>query len=229
MPKISIVIPCYEFNGYGKNCLFHSFKILKEQTFKDFNIIISDHSKDTVIENFCKEEKELNIKYIRNEEKRGNPAFNLNVGIANADGEWIKILCQDDFLYDKNSLEIINNNLSTEKKWIASAYLHTRDRKNFFNPHFPFLHQQLYIINTIGTPSCTCFKNIKPFLEFDEELYYCYDCDFYFRFMEVYGKPLFIQDFTIVNYLWDNSISSRITNEFITKENTHILKKLGVI
>ena len=44
--KISIAIPCYEYSGMGAEILEHSFHQMNIQTFKDFDVIISDHSID---------------------------------------------------------------------------------------------------------------------------------------------------------------------------------------
>ena len=53
-PLVSICIPCYEMNGKGVEFLNYSFEILKNQSYKNFEIIISDNSKSDVIENLCK-------------------------------------------------------------------------------------------------------------------------------------------------------------------------------
>lgn len=233
MSKISIVIPCYEYNGFGKECLEYSFVKIKEQLFEDFDIVISDHSLDYKIRDLCNSwRRRLSIKYIHNKKDVGNPAANLNNAISNCEGEWIKILCQDDYLAYSDSLlkiskiindiETVHNN---KYNWIATGYIHTYDRRHFLNYHNPLLNPQIYIINTIGTPSCTTFRNIKPMIEFDTNLLYCWDCEYYYRFIKQYGDPILNTDATIVNYLWDKSITSKITPEFIDKENNYILKK----
>jgi hypothetical protein len=66
MPIISITIPTYEMKGYGHIFLEKSFDILTNQTFKDFNVIISDHSKNNLIEDLCtKYKNKLKINYYR--------------------------------------------------------------------------------------------------------------------------------------------------------------------
>ena len=49
---ISICIPTYEMNGMGVEYLEYSFNILYSQTFKDFEIIISDHSESNLIKDY---------------------------------------------------------------------------------------------------------------------------------------------------------------------------------
>jgi len=227
--KFSIAIPAYEYKGKGGELLDFSFEKMAEQTFKDFDVIISDHSVDSDVENTCKKwDEKLNIKYFKNETNRGNPASNLNNAIKNSDGEWVKILCQDDFLVYENSMEIISNNLPEDKNWMATGYIHTKDKRNYFNYHAPAVNPQLLIMNSIGTPSCVILKKVPVMPEFDEALKYAYDCEFYFRFWKQYGDPKIITDVTIANYLWENSITAQITQEFIQKENEYILKKHGI-
>jgi len=105
-PFFSIAIPTYGYDGKGVEFLEHSLNIISEQTFQDFEIIISDHSTDDTIKDiFLKWEKSLNIKYFRNENGIGIISPNINNAMKNCSGKWIKVLFQDDFLYDKFSLE----------------------------------------------------------------------------------------------------------------------------
>jgi glycosyltransferase involved in cell wall biosynthesis len=55
MSEISICIPTYEFKGDGVKYLSELFDTLRVQTFQDFNIVVSDHSVDDEIHDFCKE------------------------------------------------------------------------------------------------------------------------------------------------------------------------------
>ena len=62
----SIAIPTYEMKGKGVEYLEHSFQILNNQTFKDFEIIISDHSKSDDIKLLCDKWKDI-FSSIKNE------------------------------------------------------------------------------------------------------------------------------------------------------------------
>lgn len=68
---ISICIPTYEMHGKASELLSRSFDILKKQTFKDFDVIVSDNSEDDVVNNLCENPtyKSLNIKYAKNSRK----------------------------------------------------------------------------------------------------------------------------------------------------------------
>lgn len=236
MTKISVVVPCYEYNGRGAEALEYSFDILRWQSFEDFDVVISDHSlpENKDIENLCKKwSNELEIHYYRNNENRGNPSANFNYAMANAKGDYIKFLCQDDFLYENFSLEKTYDKLQQhpEKIWLASEYIHAIDeRRNLKHIHRPKMNSQIFIYNTIGTPSCVTIKNLRHELPmFDHELSYAFDCDWYFRVSALFGDPVILNDITVVNYLWNESITSEITNTLINKENRYILKKYGFI
>ncbi len=53
MPEISVCIPTYEFKGEGIKYLSDIFDGLRKQTFQDFEIVVSDHSLDNNIRDFC--------------------------------------------------------------------------------------------------------------------------------------------------------------------------------
>lgn len=227
--KISIAIPTYEYNGKGEELLEFSFRQMEIQTFKDFDVVISDHSEDSTLETLCNKWKDkLDIKYFKNPEKRGNPASNLNSAIRNSTGEWIKILCQDDYLMYEDSLEKTYSGFIDSVNWMATSYIHTKDKLNYFGYHCPVINPNLLVVNTIGTPSCVAIRNLPNIPEVDENLKYAYDCEFYFRFWKQYGVPKFLVDVTIANYIWENSMTSKISEETIEKENSYILKKHGI-
>ena len=51
MSDISICIPTYEFKGDGVKYLSELLDSLRKQTFKNFDIVVSDHSLDDKIIN----------------------------------------------------------------------------------------------------------------------------------------------------------------------------------
>lgn len=229
--KISIAIPTYEMSGIGEKCLRFSFQKIKEQSFKDFNVVISDSSNDDKIQTLCKKwENEFEIKYIRSPECAGSPTLNSNKVIKNSDGEWIKFLCLDDFLLYNSSLQKIANGIDDNYNWMVTAYNHTYDRVNFERYHCPQLNPNICVINTIGSPSCMVLKNLKNIPEFDNNLQYAFDCEMYHRMILEYGNPKILSDTIVGTLLGKHSLTSELaTQEFINKENEYILKKHGFI
>lgn len=52
-PFFSISIPTYGYNGKGSEFLNFSLYKLSSQTFKNFEVVISDHSTDNTIKDIC--------------------------------------------------------------------------------------------------------------------------------------------------------------------------------
>jgi len=226
MNKITVAIPAYGYLGNGASILKYSFFQMSNQTFKDFDVVVSDHSIDNDIKDLClKWDNKLDIKYYRNTADRGSAAANTSNSIKKSTGIIIKLLCCDDFLLGNDSLQIIFNNFDNDTNFLATGYLHTIDRIRFYNPHYPQMNEMIHVVNTIGTPSCVAIRNYSDIPELDKKLTYCYDEDFYKMYIDKYGGYKLINDITVANYLWNQSISSKISNELIEKESKYILKK----
>jgi len=226
---LSIAIPCYEYQGRGTGILEYSFKIMERQTYKGFDVVISDHSANDQIERLCYTwSNRLDIKYFRNELGRGNAAVNTNYSIRKSTGDLIKLLCQDDYLFDEFALEKTVKAFDEDTNWLASAYIHTYNKTDYFKYHLPAMNPRICVVNTIGTPSCVTIRNVKDMPLMDQNLSYAYDCDFYKRFSDQYGPPRIISDVTVVNFLWGNSISSSVSHDLITRETNYILAKYGL-
>jgi glycosyltransferase involved in cell wall biosynthesis len=228
MPKISVCIPTYEMKGKGEEYLQHSFRMLYSQTFKDFDVVISDHSIENDIQNLCKNWKDrLDINYIRNDYKRGISSANINKAMKHATGESIKILFQDDFLYDEQSLEMqYVHFFSNHNQWMVSACAHTNDGTNIVDPFYPKYHDTIqYGNNTISSPSVLMIKN-ENVLEFDENLFWLMDVEYYKRLYDNFGLPSICNYITVVNRSHENQISNTIaTKEIKEKEYSYIVEK----
>lgn len=207
---ISICIPTYEMKGKGSEYLEYSFNILYHQSFKNFNIIVSDHSIDNSIKDLCEQwSSVLDITYIRNQYNRGNSSANINNAIQNADREIIKILFQDDFLYDEKSLE---KQLEYFKgSWLVSACCHY-DGEKVYRPFYPYYHDMIhYGQNTISSPSVLMFKN-KDVIKFDENLISLMDVDYYKRLYDKFGLPDICNDICVVNRIHNDSVTISIVH-----------------
>lgn len=228
--KISICIPTWEQYDRGVEFLRNNLERILTQTYKNFNVIISDHSKDDKIKLLCESYSDkLEIKYIKNETLLGNGPANTNNAIINADGDIIKIIFQDDFLYQDNSLEIIAKEFeNTECNWLVSGCNHTHDDgKNFSNFMVPYWNDNIATgTNTISSPSVLSFRNNNPCL-FDEELTMLMDCEMYYQLYIRYGLPKIITDCLITNRMHQHQISS-LYNKDMWSEINHIKIKHNI-
>ena len=99
--RMSIAIPTWECHGRGGEFLDDLLRTIEIQSFKDFEVCISDHSENDDVLNICSQfEDKFKIHYSRNLEDRGNGPANTNAAMDLCTGDIIKIMFQDDFFYD---------------------------------------------------------------------------------------------------------------------------------
>jgi len=225
---VSIAIPCYEMHGRGVEFLNFSLTKIDQQTYKNIEVIISDHSQDDGIENLCKQwSKSLNIKYLRCKNKRGNSSANLNNALINCTGDLIKILFQDDFLFTGKSIEEIVDVFAKDPQttWLITACEHSADGIIFNRPFYPRYNDNIHLgNNTISSPSVLTIRN-KDVLLFDETLIWLMDCDYYKRLHEKFGEPLILNKINVVNRTWDSQLSNIMSEELKKKEYDYVKEK----
>ena len=232
--KISVAVPVYEYYDRGVEFLDDMLRTIDSQTLKDVEVVISDHSVNDDIKNYCeKNEYNLDIKYFRNEDGRGNPAINTNNAIDNCSGEIIKLFQQDDFFYDTEALEKMYRAMTnSSKKWFACGAIHTRDDGySFFNPMIPRWDEKIILepgYNFIGGVSVTSIKKeVKT--RFDSNTKMLLDVDFYYHTMLEYGMPIFYEDILIGNRVRDSkTLMATISEEEIEEEFQYCYKKYGI-
>ena len=230
-PKVnllSVCIPVYDMRGVGHVFLKHSLDILRKQTFKAFDVVISDYSETDLIKNLCHEYAQyLDIRYHKNLDPVGGMSANTNNAIRQATGKLIKIIFQDDFLYNEHSLEVIVNNFDLEKDhWLVTACEHSKDGTTFFRPFFPEYNKDMLMgNNTISSPSVLTIKNDHPLL-FDTNLKWFMDCDYYYRCFQQFGPPKIVNTIAAVNRVGEHQITNTEVNEGLKKrEYRYIIQK----
>ena len=226
MPRISIAIPTYELNGRGAEMLEFNLSSINRQTYKDFDIVISDHSTTDIIKDVYEKWKTiLPINYFRNSYGIGSAVANTNNCITHATGDYIKILLQDDFFCSDDSLLLHANAILDEKKWILCGAYHSRedDTVSLFNPISPYwldANSMLMGSNTMGGPTVLMFPNEsadnKIFL--DESLQWLNDVEFYYLLYKRYGLPITIPKQLVVQRLRHDGISGQGVHPSIVNE-----------
>ncbi len=95
MPKVSVIVPFYNVEGYIEKCL----ETLVNQTLKDIEIIlVNDGSKDRSVDIVKKFMKEYPDKIVYLEKQNGGLADARNYAIPYAKGEYIAFLDSDDYV-----------------------------------------------------------------------------------------------------------------------------------
>ena len=168
---ISLCIPTWEAYGNGTWLLNRCLASIRKQTYKDYEIIVSDNSKNNDIFEFC---QGYTLRYL------WNPiigmAANTNNAIKHAKGI-IKILYQDDYFVDENSLKDIAENFGTAD-WMITGCSN--------NPHPVWTKEIPKGKNTLGSPSCLTMRYPIPM---DENLKWILDCKLYERLFNMFGWP----------------------------------------
>ena len=234
IPLVSIAISTFESGGKGHELLKHNLDHILKQDYSNIEIVISDHSSDNKIKKICEDYngKKYPIKYIHNPEHKGNSSQNTNNAIKYCNGEYIKILFMDDYLYNESAISIIMQQFkeNPDKKWLVHSYKHTKDYKEFYNLHHPKFSYDIVFCNRIGTPSClTIHNSVKE--RFDENLKWFMDCELYKRILDKYGQPIFLhtKDDVIplmINLHHDGQVTNTsIDKDLIVKEKEYITNK----
>lgn len=193
---------------------------LWEQTFQDFEIVISDNSDDNEIEKICSFYF-TGIKYVRNPVKGMAP--NTNSAMRAATGDLIKILYMDDYLAHELALKEIVN--AFKGQWLVTGCEHDDGDGKPFRYHMPHYNEEIhYGNNTIGSPSVLTVKN-KDVIFFDERMTWLLDCDLYKRYYEAFGSPTVLHDINVVIGLGAHQMTNLMGDEIKTKEHEYIRQK----
>jgi hypothetical protein len=191
MPKLSIAVPVYSEMPNGDFFYRRLVKSLDKQTFKDWELVVT---------------------------KSGKMAHNTNEAIKRSEGEYIKILYQDDYLRHKDALQAIVDALDGQD-WLVTGCNHD-DGTELFNNHLPTLTGIPNNINTIGSPSVLTIRNYEPLL-FDERMSWTLDLDYYKRMLDKFGVPVFLNDINVTIGIGNHQTTNILTNE--EKEKEHLL------
>lgn len=198
---ISIVIPVYEMAGRAEEMLKDLLFSIQKQTYKNYEIIVSDDGED--LQQLCFQFEE--VKYYRNTGTKG-ACSNLNNALAHAKGAIIKPMFQDDMFSDIDCLKKISE---MKGDWAVCISEHIGGRA----PHIPYESTDIYELargcNTFGSPSAVAWK--RNDLIFDENLKWLFDCDFYARMAQIYGQPEFINTTVLVRE-WDGMATRTVAD-----------------
>ena len=223
--RVSFCIPTHDGNAKCQNYLFDIFHALSQQTNKNFNVWISDHSKSDKVLNACAEYGDLfDIMYIPNKDHVGNISANTNNALQNADGEILKVLFSDDFILTNNLVEELDKAFTDEINWAVTGYAHTiDDGQTHYNPKIPYYNEKLLEgVNTLSSPSILALRRGID-MYFDERLTMLMDCDMYYRLYKYHGEPAILKDYHISNR--EHKTQTQRTYEHLLPEEIEYVKE----
>ena len=227
-PKISIAIPTYEMKLSGVFFLEISLNKICQQSFKDIEVVISDHSVNDEIKNLCQSfEHKLNIIYLKNENNRGSSSANINNALRHCKGEIIKILFQDEYLYDVDALKKIKEKFDDDKniQWLLTGCVNGTLLDQPFSKILPVYTNNIIMSqNTIGSPSVLTIKN-NNIEFFNDDLVWIMDCDYYKRLFDKFGPPTYLNEHLVFIFQHKNQVTVTLDRTTKIKEEKYLVKK----
>jgi glycosyltransferase involved in cell wall biosynthesis len=193
--EISICVPTYN-NTAG---LLRLLKSIEIQSYKSFEVVISDDSTSDEIKHLVETFKpKFELKYFKNNLPLGTP-LNWNNAIEKATYQIIKIMHHDDWFANEDSLLKLlvcfkqspskfafsysrNINLQNNKLGYLNCPNHEALEKLKKDPFIIFKE------NIIGAPSAVIFERDNK-LVFNKNLKWFVDCKFYFDFLQIKKNP----------------------------------------
>lgn len=186
---ISICIPAYKRIEY----LVRLLDSIHLQDYRDFEVIVTDDSPDDSVEQICKRyTNKFRLLYFKNKTTLGTPE-NWNEGVRRANGDWIKIMHDDDFFIAYNSLRsFAEQTKNNDCDFVFSSFYNvvedTNRRsliklsalRNFYLKNDPVT---LISKNCIGPPSVTLYRKKKLF-NYDNRMKWLVDLDFYIQYLK---------------------------------------------
>lgn len=190
MPKVSICVPTYN----NLTCVEYLCASIAQQTFEDYEVIITDDSTNMEIENFILKDCIIpkdKIHYYHNEKPLGH-IFNWNCALEKATGEYVKIMFSDDWFTFPDSLKKMvdmleqNSNVllafSGSRQVKESAAARDRYASEKYIENITRDYRYLFLGNEIGAPSAVIFRNGN--YRFVEESNWASDMFLYFYILQ---------------------------------------------
>lgn len=216
MPKISIAIPAYIKDETDLSYLKESFDRITQQSFDDYEVVVSDNSSNDLVENLCNEyQDKFSLIYKKNLDHIGMSA-NSNVAMDLCGGEYIKILHCDDLLFSSDALKLIVKVLDdSNKHWLVNGFNHTYDSINFFDQRIPKYPDHLLVGNNLlGCPTNVTIKN-KDIEYFDINVSTSMDHEWYHRIRMKYGMPFILENTLTTSRLHNNNTTSKLNFDIV--------------
>jgi hypothetical protein len=126
-------------------------------------------------------------------------AENINFGVRESRGQFVKLLFQDDKLIGDDCLtELLRPLVNNRFKWsVVGSVSVDRASGEIVSSIFPKYTRKIILgTNLIGAPSVVCF-NKDFYVPMDPQLKYMFDCDWYLKMAHNFGKPFEVQKIAV--------------------------------
>lgn len=185
-PIVSCVIPSFENLAMFSRCVLSALT----QEGVDLEVVVTDDSRSQDIADFVQmlQSHFGNLRYVQGP-RSGRPIENWNAGMDAAQGKFIHLMHQDEFMVDRRFLcracELL---LEGNDVVVARSHVIGLDRPSMFgivssiSDRISFPVWTLYAMNWIGSTASVVFRNASE-RRFDTTLTWLVDVDFYVRLL----------------------------------------------
>lgn len=233
--EISICIPAYKNTVYLKRLL----DSISSQTFKNFEVIVTDDSPDDTVKTFLDNYHQIrNLQHYKNQPPVGTPE-NWNEGIRRANGKWIKLMHDDDWFASADTLKIFwqTTEANPDCSFFFAAFQNVTEdtgaievvRCNILD-RIVLRLSPLHLFGRVyvGNPSCTFIK--KEVGEYyDKRFKFVVDFEYYIRCFYKLKRYKYIDE-VLMNIGFNSDQVTKYTflvPEVQIPENLALLEKLG--
>ena len=240
-PKISVIVPVYNVEQYLPRCI----DSILSQTFTDFELLlIDDGSTDKsgmICDEYAKKDSRIRVFHKEN----GGVSSARNLGLDNAEGEWIFFSDADDIL-ELNAFQIFIFKVDSIDTDIVMAGYRVYARNNAINNEINNESDKLLSRNEAlkemyqptdfpyqGYLWCKLFRSSliqKHQLRYNEKLYFNEDRLFIVQFLCCSKKSVAYTTRVVYNYICHSSgamesLKKRYNKKFATDFDAYILMK----
>ncbi|MEO0772414.1 MAG: glycosyltransferase [Pseudomonadota bacterium] len=225
-PFLSVCIPSYAMGGQGVAYLRQSLELLAQQSFMDFEVVVTDQSDDTDVRDLCDGFEGIDLRYLHTGHLSRQASANTNAAIEAARGDVVKVLFQDDFLNGVDALGQIAGAFDSAD-WCLTGSAHSHDGEALDRPMVPRMHDRIHFgKNTVSSPSVLAFRR-EGAPRFDENLIWLMDVDFYKRCADLWGAPAIVPEPVVVNRLHPGQVSAGVDPHLVRRELRYVWGKYG--
>lgn len=231
---ISIVIPVYNAEKYLEQCL----NSIKNQTYKNFEVILVNDGSDDISEDICKSFSEEDTRFRYFTKLNGGASSARNFGLDNITGDFITFIDADDWV-DENHLEVLINNIKENNSDMAVSSIKKFDNVSRFKFRV-YSNQEKYLLNynklnreefLVILPklihasnsykiavSKLFKKELVMDIRFDESIVYGEDLEFFFKIYNNISSISYVDEVSYIYRLYDESTSSKFGQLYMEQE-----------
>ena len=136
--KLSIIVPVYNAENFLDKCI----KSVQSQTLQDFELIlVNDGSKDNSLE-ICKKYSQEDSRIIVFDQENSGQSKARNVGLENANGEYVAFLDSDDWIDSDYYEKLVTACEMNDAEVSCGSIL--RVRKNYQKYRIKYMEEKVY-------------------------------------------------------------------------------------